>query len=488
MRLRKRKSSGIVDITSRSAGVCIGTTMSTSKKILRFVTRANSARVKEVEKQVTVPKSRVVRPQRNLAQGRADEKNEEQPKSAAPLNAIQKDKESQISQLENAQNGDNGGREWKGAIEARIRSLHSELVDAQRDLAKAPDEAKESQSRLALQLNAIQTEKESLFSDLAEAQRTLANAHETKEVWSKFATQLGAILKQAKLMKQIRIEEDSARKPPVKAKVEVFPEATAGRPSDEADEMEAADDEALAPLPTPPKVTAADVQNASFPSATATCRFSMALTDLADGNDSSRASAAESLGHIPGDLSVKVLVAQLLRESSPRVREKCVDSLTALGMKEGLQAVESALKDPSAPVRLAAVRGVYRLAAEDGAASLARMFSDVNEDVRRRAVDYAGWLGNKSLAASLLLPLNDGSASVRLAAAEATKNIRSRQVVSALIDHLSDPDKEVREAVLSAIEAITGESKSQGMPATEAGQARLVQRWREWWRNECRLQ
>jgi len=140
-----------------------------------------------------------------------------------------------------------------------------------------------------------------------------------------------------------------------------------------------------AETPASPDVADEDVREASFPSKAAKSRFKRALSNLADEDVSVRAEAAAKLGEIPGELSVKALTAHYHREPHGRVRQKCINALTALDMKEGLPAALHALDDKAAVVRLAAVRAVYQLAGTEAASLLTRMRSDPNEDVRRRS-------------------------------------------------------------------------------------------------------
>jgi len=136
---------------------------------------------------------------------------------------------------------------------------------------------------------------------------------------------------------------------------------------------------------TYPEVTSEDVDHAPFRSKAARTRFQKALADLAAEDVKVRAEAAAKLSKIPGELSVRALTAQYLREPHGRVRQKCIAALATLGMREGLPAAERALEDKAAAVRLAAVRAVYELAGADAVELLARVRSDPNESVRRRS-------------------------------------------------------------------------------------------------------
>ena len=158
-----------------------------------------------------------------------------------------------------------------------------------------------------------------------------------------------------------------------------------GAAAGESDVAEPEPHRTEAEAPACPDVTDEDVRKASFPSKAAKARFASALSGLADEDVSVRAEAAAKLGEIPGELSVRALTAHYLHESSGRVRQKCINALTALDVKEGLPAAERALQDKATAVRLAAVRAVYQLAGTDAASLLTCMLSDPNEEIRRRS-------------------------------------------------------------------------------------------------------
>ena len=237
--------------------------------------------------------------------------------------------------------------------------------------------------------------------------------------------------------------------------------------------------------PTYSDVTSEEIKAARFTGAAQKVLFRRALSDLAHEDVATRAHAAEAIGGIRNELSLRTLAAHLFDEPSAQVRKECVSALAALEIKEGLPVVEHALNDSSASVRLAAVRGVYRLAGVESASILTRMFSDKNAEVRRMAVICIGWLGQENLATELVPLMADEAARVRRAAAEAMGSLGNRGVVSALIERLSDVDDSVRRKVYEAVERITGKRISEGYPENEKERERLMARWRHWWRDQA---
>ena len=216
--------------------------------------------------------------------------------------------------------------------------------------------------------------------------------------------------------------------------------------------------------------------------------FTRAMSDLASGLAATRLAAAKALADIRHSVAARAIVAHFPGEASAEVRNECINTLTTLGMKEGLPAAERALTDPAASVRLAAVWGVYRLAGKEGAVTIARMFGDENESVRRRAAACAGWLGEESLSSALSALLADSGASVRVAAAESLGKLRSRGAVPALIERLDDADELVRRAALEALETTTNKSMGGGVPTDDEARRRLIARWHGWWKVESTRQ
>ena len=237
----------------------------------------------------------------------------------------------------------------------------------------------------------------------------------------------------------------------------------------------------------PPEVTPEEASAAVFAGVAEKVMFGRALKSLASPCEAVRARAARLLGGISHGLSIKELAARVARDPSAEVRRECVNGLTALGMKEGLPAVERALSDRCGSVRLAAVRGVHRLAGPAGAAALIRMFADDHEDVRRRAAACLGWLGLAPLAVELVPLLGDSSASVRRATLDALGNLRSFAAMDKVIELLDDPEETVQREAFEVLATITGKRMAETFPEDENGRRVLIARWRVWWeRNPLR--
>jgi hypothetical protein len=240
-----------------------------------------------------------------------------------------------------------------------------------------------------------------------------------------------------------------------------------------------------------PEVTSAEVSGAQFIGAREKLVFARALEDMSSREEAVRARAVRSVAGIRNKLVARALCARLARDTSADVRKECVKALTALGMEEGLPAVERALSDASPAVRLAAVRSVYSLAkrvpsggAGRGAASLVRLLSDKHEDVRRRAAACLGWLGQEHLAAHLLPLLRDESAFVRRTALDALGNLESRRAVPEVIELLNDPETSVRKRAFEALNTITGRQLAEAFPEDEQENQLLIARWRVWLERE----
>jgi len=236
--------------------------------------------------------------------------------------------------------------------------------------------------------------------------------------------------------------------------------------------------------PTLSAVSENEVRKAIFENTTERTIFRMALSDIGNQDTAVRADAVKRIAGIGHELSVRVLVNQMPGEPSAQVRQECVKALATLQTTEGLRAVEQALGDRSALVRLAAVWGLYRSAGAQSGPALVRMFSDKDAEIRRRAVTCIGWLGRERFAADLLPLLDDRSVSVRLAAVEAMGALNCRQGVSALIEHLNDPEKAVTKAVITSLKTITGKKMSGPFPRDSRSLQRLIERWRQWWKEE----
>jgi hypothetical protein len=210
-----------------------------------------------------------------------------------------------------------------------------------------------------------------------------------------------------------------------------------------------------------------EVKAATFPKATDKTVFTKALSDMANQDAALRVDAAKILAGIRHGLSVRVLVNQLGREHSAKVRQECVRSLAALRMNEGITAVETAITDQAAQVRLVAVWSLYQLAGAKSTPALIRTLSDKDEEVRRRAITCLEWLARDQKTVGMIGTTD------------------SRLVVSALVRCLEDPEKSVRTAALGALEAVTGKkmSKPDTTDDKDSHQDTIAQ-WKKWWRQE----
>lgn len=416
-----KESSGIVCVVSRQAGTVAGTSVVISKKIAGCGVKT-----------VTAAKDWLKRPLKILTQAR-DKKSRTT---------------SEASTLESRDEQETGR---KNAAKALINALEWDLTAAERELEKAQSNAEKTQSELSSQLGELKAEKESLLSELEQAK---SEANEA------------AILKGEVKTRETALESDLS---------DVQPEEKAALSDWGEEKVE---------VPSLPAVTGGQVQTAVFSNATEKVIFTRALSDIASQDIDVRTNAVKAIGGIRHKLSIKALVTQLARETSPHVRQECVKALTRQEVNEGLQAVKCALTDEAASVRLAAVWGLYRLAGAESASDLVRMVSDENEEVRRRSATCIGWLRQEKLAVELLPLLSNRSACVRRAAIEAMGNLRSRQVISALIEHLNDPEKSIRKVILDTLKKITGKKMSGPVPRDEKALQCFIARWREWWKGE----
>ena len=234
-------------------------------------------------------------------------------------------------------------------------------------------------------------------------------------------------------------------------------------------------------------VSQADVDAASFASATEQLQLGWALRDLASEDESARLAAVDALSDIDHPLTARALCARVAVEPSARVRAECFNALLALeaAATDAVEYVlERGLADASAPVRLAAVRATYRLRGDQGAATLAAALTDPEPDVRRRAVTCLGWLGRRDYAADVARLARDEAAGVRQAAIEAIGNLEAHLRVDGVIEALcgllcDDPDSSVRRAAFDALSAVR--ALDEDLPADDAGRRLLAARWLEWW-------
>lgn len=477
--------SGIVRVVSRQAGTVAGTSVVISKKI------AGSG-----VKTVTAAKDLLKRPLKILTPARNK-------KSRTT---------SEASILESRDEQETGR---KSTAKALINSLEWDLAAAERELEKTQSNAEETQSEFSLQLGELKAEKESLLSDLEQA-KSEANEAAIREGEVKTrVTALESDLAAARHhLEKSRKEEDDARSQPPSDLNDVQPEEKAALSDRGEEKVEVVSTEekvesAMEPtvaqsvgelkakmeeqpfqpvskveVTSIPAVTEEQVQTAVFSNATEKVIFTRALSDIASQDVEVRTNAVKMIGSIRHKLSIKALVTQLARETSPQVRQECVKALTRQEVNEGLRAVKRALTDQAASVRLAAVWGLYRLAGAESASGLVRMLSDEDEEVQRRSATCIGWLRQEELAVELLPLLSNRSACVRRAAIEAMGKLRSRRVISALIEHLNDPEKSIRKVILETLKRITGKKMSGPVPRDEKALQCVIARWREWWKGE----
>jgi len=398
----------------------------------------------------------------------------------------------------------------KNAANALIETLESDVASAQRDLEKAHSDAEETESKLAAklaaQLSEIEEEKKLLASDLEQA-KSKANEAANREgdvkaqvtaLKSDLATALYQLEEKSQPpsdISDVQPEEETVLSGPDEDEVvydeEEFESETEPTVAQSVGELSVTmEEQPSQPVPKvkapslPAVTTEEQVQNAVFSNATEKVLFARALSDITNQNVDARTNAVKTMGRIRHKLSIKVLVAQLAKETSPQVRQECVKALTRQDENEGMRAVKRALTDHAASVRLAAVWSLYHLAGAEGAFILVRMLSDESEEVRRRSATCIGWLRQDKFAVELIPLLSDRSAGVRRAAVEAMGNLRSRRVISSLIEHFNDTEKSIRKLILEALEKITGKRMSGPLPSEDKALQSIIARWKEWWKGE----
>jgi hypothetical protein len=493
-----KEHEGIVSTVSRQAGTLAGTSVAISRKIA-----GGGAKTMGAAKDLLKRPLKIITSGDNKNNGDISEKS--------------------ITESQNEQENVR-----KSAAQALIESLELDLAVAERELEKAQNDAEKSQSKLTLQLNELKAEKESLISEisaleeaknkvneaairegelkariaaleseLALAQHHLGRSHNEK---LDFEPHLSSKLGDDELEEhdeevtlsdrdEEKIEVASTEKEEVKSideKVESAAKPAVSQSFGVLTKIEEQPSRPESKVEVPARSGMKDKQahSAVFSNSADNVIFSRVLSDIDSEDVKTRANAVKVIGGISHELSVKTLIAQLSRETSPQVRQECVKALTRQEVNGGLQAVRHALTDPAASVRLAAVRGLYRLLGEESVSDLVRMLSDENDEVLRRSATCIGWLGQEKLAVELIPLLSNGNPSVRRAAIEAMGKLRSRHVISALIERLSDPEKSVRIAIIDALENITGKKMSGPLPRNEKALQCYIARWHEWWKEE----
>jgi HEAT repeat protein len=207
------------------------------------------------------------------------------------------------------------------------------------------------------------------------------------------------------------------------------------------------------------EITVEKIQAADFKNEDEKALFTKAFSDFSKIEAALRANAAGIMGGIHHELSLRLLIAHLAAEPSAMVRQKCIEAISKLKMKEGVSAIEGALDDKAASVRLAAVWGLYRLAGAESVPKLISMLYDGDVAVRRRAITCIGWVGGQITMVG--------------------EHHRPR-VISALIRCLNDPVESVRNAALNTLQSVTGKK----MPASQTSPERLIGQWKKWWKTE----
>jgi len=448
----------------------------------------------------------------------------ELPALASQCTALQAGKELPVAELGPARSEVEEAVGRENALPSQAAILPSDLAADRRALEEARGEAAETYAQVTAKLGDLHAERDALASDLVSTRSELEEAIAREDLLrmrvgtlesdlaaarckledaQREAENLRSELREAtcRLSAVIRTSPTEAEvgssdagdgivaAGPAATEAESSWEATAARSDAGADSAGREQDPRSATLvaeaTSAPIVSLEEVRGAAFPDAATRVIFTRAFSGMASQDVAVRAAAAKTLGKLRLELSARVLLAQLAREPSAPVRQECIKGLTALEVSSGRPAVERALGDPDVAVRLAAVRGLYRLAGAASAPALARMLSDKDEEVRRRAATCIGWLGREEHAVALLPLLTDQSVSVRHAAVEALANLRSRRVVVGLIDRLSDREEFIQKAALSALETITGKRMSEAFPTDEESRARLIARWRAWWKHEA---
>jgi len=477
--------SGIMIGMSKGAGTCAGTVAAAGKKITGVVAGGVTAVGRLLTRPIKTPELIAEEQTESTSEGfgigARDERETEQKKSAKSLIiALESDLTAARDQLKEMQSR---AEETQFQIALQLSELQSEkesllteLEQARSQVNEAAVHDSEAKARAAI-LKILET-------NLAAAQDNLYKSRkEDQGVKPQPSSVLSSVQTEHALptpleeVVVVAAEEGSGSS--TEAAAPRLNEKASGRTEEQSSQVVSEVE-----TPTLPAMIDKEVRVAVFDNETKRVIFRRALSDIANQDPAVRADVVKAIAGIGHELSVRVLVNQMASEPSARVRQECIKALTALQMTEGLSAVEQALSDRAALVRLAAVWGLYRLAGAQSGPALVRMFSDEDVGVRRRAVTCIGWLGQEELAVELLPLLDDGSVSVRLAVVEAMGNLRCRRGVTALIERLNDPEKAVRKAVLGALKIITGKKMSGPFPRDKRSLQRLIARWRGWWKEE----
>ncbi|NQT02138.1 MAG: HEAT repeat domain-containing protein [Planctomycetes bacterium] len=415
-----------------------------------------ATRENTLTEQVAALESELAATQRELAETRSQaEKTHSE--LASQVKDLQAERESLISDLEKARNQAVDERLRADSMEAQIASLKSDIAafdlesgktrEKESDIDVAPDQTEsessneEQPSTPLVAEDQISTPADS-GSPQTDYQEKLAIVPTVEEI--KPSIEAAAAYEES-MIENVENVEEPKPEPILEADIEA--EEIGPEPMHEVEVAELLE------------VTAEDVQAADFKNEDDKILFTKAFSDFASPEAASRANAAGIIASIRHELSLRLLVTHMPDEPSAMVRQKCIQALSALEMKEGIGAVECALADEAASVRLAAVWGLYRLAGTESIPALVPMLSDGDVSVRRRAITCIGWLGEQIAKAG---------------------NHHRQQAISALIKCLNDPAESIGNAALDTLQTITGKK----MPASRTSPERLIEQWQKWWQAE----
>ncbi len=170
-----------------------------------------------------------------------------------------------------------------------------------------------------------------------------------------------------------------------------------------------------------------------------------------------REAAAEVWGSMGGLKTriphhVVVALAEDLTKGDVKTQVKAADALAAIqsGTKEGIAALERALKDPQVVVRLRAAVALGSIGPQAGDAvpALVQAMEDPEAEVRRSAAQAVGSMESqaKDAVPALAVALEDAESQVRRQAAESLGKIGwpAKSAAPELIRALTDPDAVVR--------------------------------------------
>jgi len=376
-----KESSGIVCTVSRQVGAVAGTSVVISKKLAGCGIKTVTTTKDWLKRPLKVLVPTRGKKSRTTSQASALESKDEQEtgrKKAAKalIAALESDLAAAQRELKKA---------WSNAekTQSKLASQLEELKVEKESLLSDLEQAKSEDSEAAAREDEVKTWVAVLESDLAAAQCQLEKPRkEEEDTMSQPSSDLNTMgIEEIELSHQA---EEKVRVVSTEEEVKSAIEPTVAQSVEEE-------------IPAPVAVTDENVQAAIFPNATDKIIFSSALSDITSQDATVRIDAVKTMAGIRHELSVKALAAQMACESSAQVRQECIKALVALEMTEALPAIECALTDEAGSVRLAVVWGLYHLAGTGSTLALTGMLSDEDEEVRRRAATCIGWLGKEEL-------------------------------------------------------------------------------------------